>query len=59
MKDALNAANADAEKRRPFDGLVIDWNIIHFFAITSIIIMVGFNIYAWIVVNSFRKARSQ
>jgi len=51
----LDASNADSKKRRPFDGLVIDWNLIHIFAIVASITMVFVNIYATWVVNNFRK----
>jgi len=51
----LDASNADSKKRRPFDGLVIDWNLIHIFAIVASITMILVNIYATWVVNKFRK----
>ena len=54
-KAILDASNADSKKRRPFDGLVIDWNLIHIFAIVASITMVFVNIYATWVVNNFRK----
>merc|ERR1712165_589198 len=49
---SLNAATE--ERRRPFDGLVIDWYVNHGFAIFSIVAMVIFNIYAWVVINNYR-----
>ena len=55
LKAILDASNADSKKRRPFDGLVIDWNLIHIFAIVASIIMIFVNIYATWVVNNFRK----
>ena len=55
QKAILDASNADSKKRRPFDGLVIDWNLIHIFAIVASITMVFVNIYATWVVNNFRK----
>ena len=55
QKAILDASNADSNKRRPFDGLVIDWNLIHIFAIVASITMVFVNIYATWVVNNFRK----
>ena len=54
-KAILDASNADSKKRRPFDGLVIDWNLIHIFAIIASITMIFVNIYATWVVNNFRK----
>ena len=52
----MNIAGVDDEdRRRPFDGLVIDWYVNHGFAIFSIIAMIIFNIYAWIVINSYRQ----
>ena len=54
-KAILDASNADSKKRRPFDGLVIDWNLIHIFAIVASITMILVNIYATWVVNKFRK----
>ena len=54
-KAILDASNADSKKRRPFDGLVIDWNLIHIFAIVASVTMVFVNIYATWVVNNFRK----
>jgi len=55
LKAILDASNADSKKRRPFDGLVIDWNLIHIFAIVASVIMIFVNIYATWVVNNFRK----
>ena len=55
LKAILDASNADSKKRRPFDGLVIDWNLIHIFAIVASITMIFVNIYATWVVNNFRK----
>ena len=55
QKAILDASNADSKKRRPFDGLVIDWNLIHIFAIVASITMIFVNIYATWVVNNFRK----
>ena len=52
---ALDARNASPDERRPFDGLVIDWYVIHIFAIAAILAMVIFNIYAWFVINNFRE----
>lgn len=55
-RESLNIAGVDDEdRRRPFDGLVIDWYVNHGFAIFSIIAMIIFNIYAWIVINSYRQ----
>ena len=54
-KAKLDLTNADAKRRRPLDGLVVDWNVIHGFAIAATIIMIIFNIYAWFVINNYRK----
>ena len=52
----MQIAGVDGEeRRRPFDGLVIDWYVNHGFAIFSIVAMIIFNIYAWIVINSYRQ----
>ena len=53
QEDLVLASNA--ERQRPFDGLVIDWYVAHGFAIFSIITMVIFNIYAWVVINNYRQ----
>ena len=55
-QESLQIAGVDdEERRRPFDGLVIDWYVNHGFAIFSIVAMIIFNIYAWIVINSYRQ----
>ena len=55
QKAILDASNADSKKRRPFDGLVVDWNLLHIFAIVASITMVFVNIYATWVVKNFRE----
>jgi len=54
-RDNLVLSGTDDERRRPFDGLVIDWYVTHGFALFSIIAMIIFNIYAWIVINNYRQ----
>ena len=54
MQENLSLNAATEERRRPFDGLVIDWYVNHGFAIFSIVAMVIFNIYAWVVINNYR-----
>ena len=58
MQENLSLNAATEERRRPFDGLVIDWYVNHGFAIFSIVAMVIFNIYAWVVINNYRQVRS-
>ena len=53
MQENLSLNAATEERRRPFDGLVIDWYVNHGFAIFSIVAMVIFNIYAWVVINNY------
>lgn len=57
QEDLVLASNE--ERQRPFDGLVIDWYVAHGFAIFSIITMVIFNIYAWVVINNYRQVGSK
>ena len=47
----------ELEEERNFKGLVLDWYVVHGFAIFAIALLIIFNIYAWIVINSYRQVR--
>ena len=55
LQEEASQTSSQAEERRNFNGLVLDWYVAHGFAIVAIISMIVFNIYAWIVINNYRQ----